>query len=90
MKKITALFLTVILMMTVLITPVFAVEADEQRTTIGADLTQEQVAKIYEDFGIEKGSVKEITVTNADERAYLEGLVDERKIGYVADRKSVV
>lgn len=71
-------------MMTVLITPVFAVEADEQRTTIGADLTQEQVAKIYEDFGIEKGSVKEITVTNADERAYLEGLVDERKIGYVA------
>lgn len=84
MKKITALFLTVILMMTVLITPVFAVEADEQRTTIGADLTQEQVAKIYEDFGIEKGSVKEITVTNADERAYLEGLVDERKIGYVA------
>lgn len=84
MKKITALILTVILMMTVLITPVFAVKADEERTTIGADLTQEQVSKIYEDFGIEKGSVKEIIVTNADERAYLEGLVDERKIGHVA------
>ncbi|MBQ4611874.1 MAG: DUF1002 domain-containing protein [Clostridia bacterium] len=62
----------------------FAYEAGEARAVIGANLDQEQVAGIYEDFGIERGSVKEIIVTNGDERQYLEGLVDEKKIGSVA------
>ena len=84
MKKLTALLLSVILIMAVLVTPAFAVDADEERTTIGADLTEDQIEKVYNDFGIERGSVEEITVTNADEREYLEGLVNEQKIGYVA------
>ena len=62
----------------------FAYEAGEARAVIGVNLDQEQVAGIYEDFGIERGSVKEIIVTNGDERQYLEGLVDEKKIGSVA------
>lgn len=55
-----------------------------QRVTMGADLTEVQRAAVYRDFGIEEGSVRELTVTNAEERAYLEGLVPDRKIGSVA------
>jgi len=54
------------------------------RVTIGANLDDEQIAAIYQDFGVERGSVTEIIVTNADERAYLEGIAPERKIGSVA------
>lgn len=56
----------------------------DQRVTMGADLTDAQRAAVYHDFGIEMGSVKELKVTNKEERAYLEGLVPERKIGSVA------
>ncbi|MBR5292775.1 MAG: DUF1002 domain-containing protein [Clostridia bacterium] len=62
----------------------FAYETGEARAVIGANLDQEQVAAVYKDFGIERGSVEEIIVTNADEREYLEGLVDDKKIGSVA------
>ncbi len=64
--------------------PVFAVEEGEKRAVIGADLSEDKVDKIYQDFGIGKGDVKEITVTNKNEREYLEGLVSEDKIGNVA------
>ena len=59
-------------------------ESGEVRVTIGANLDEAQIAQIYKDFGVERGSVTEITVTNADERAYLEGIAPERKIGSVA------
>lgn len=52
--------------------------------TMGADLNEEQRAKVYADFGIVEGSVPEIKVTNAEERSYLEGLVSDKKIGNVA------
>ncbi|MBQ2769907.1 MAG: DUF1002 domain-containing protein [Clostridia bacterium] len=52
--------------------------------TMGADLTKAQRKAVYTDFGIEEGSVKELLVTNAEERAYLEGLIPDRKIGSVA------
>lgn len=61
-----------------------ALEAGEQRVSIGANLDQAQRAQIYKDFGLEIGQVTEITVTNENERAYLEGLVPEEKIGHVA------
>ena len=51
---------------------------------MGADLTIAQRAAIYADFGVAEGTVKELLVTNAEEREYLEGLVPERKIGSVA------
>ena len=48
---------------------------------IGANLSDEQVAQVYDYFGIKRGSVTELTVTNAEERRYLEGLVSEAVIG---------
>lgn len=59
----------------------FAVESGETRAVIGADLTAEQKATVYGTFGIEQGAVKELTVTNAEERQYLDGLVDPALIG---------
>ncbi len=56
----------------------------EIRVTMGADLTARQRAAIYADFGIAEGTVTELTVTNAEERQYLEGLVPDKKIGSVA------
>lgn len=59
-------------------------ETGDSRVTIGANLDDDQIAAIYRDFGVERGSVTEIIVTNADEREYLEGIAPERKIGSVA------
>lgn len=61
-----------------------ATVSGEVRVTMGADLTKTQRAAIYADFGVAEGSVPELTVTNKEERAYLEGLVPDNKIGSVA------
>lgn len=53
----------------------------EKRAVIGADLTADQIASVYEMFGVERGSVPELTVTNSEERDYLSGLVDDSVIG---------
>ncbi len=58
-----------------------AMDVGEARAVIGADLTDDQISVVYESFGIERGSVTELTVTNAEERQYLEGLVDNAMIG---------
>ncbi|MBQ6403716.1 MAG: DUF1002 domain-containing protein [Oscillospiraceae bacterium] len=55
--------------------------ADRARTVVGADLSEEQLAAVYADFGIERGSVKELRLTNAEERELLEGLVEDEKLG---------
>lgn len=79
MKRIFAIIMTVACICCM--GSAFAYESGEARAVIGANLDQEQVAAIYKDFGIERGSVEEIIVTNNDEREYLEGLVDDNKIG---------
>ena len=61
--------------------PALAVDAGEARAVIGANLTEEQIADVYANFGIARGDVTELRVTNADERKYLEGYVDESIIG---------
>jgi len=60
-----------------------AAHADESRsrTVIGADLTEEEIESVYQVFGVRRGSVTEMRVTNAEERAWLEGYVDESIIG---------
>lgn len=90
-KQLYALILSALLMMTALLPwSVLADNGDgtgesgESLVTMGADLNDEQRAKVYADFGIAEGSVPEIKVTNAEERAYLEGLVSEKKIGNAA------
>lgn len=56
-------------------------EAGDARAVIGADLTDEQIADIYSQFGIERGSVTELSVTNAEEREVLGDFVDSSLIG---------
>ena len=56
-------------------------EGGQARAVIGADLTEEQIASVYSLFGVTRGSVPELKVTNAEERAALAGYVDESVIG---------
>ena len=55
--------------------------AGDARAVIGANLTDEQVAAVYGMFGVERGTVTELKVTNAEERSYLEGFVESSLIG---------
>ena len=78
MKRITCIILCFMLMLSVS-SPAFAI--NQSRTVIGADLDPNQVAMVYTNFGLRRGDVIELTMTNAEERRYLEGFVDERVIG---------
>ena len=53
----------------------------QARAVIGANLDENQIASVYQLFNVKRGDVKEMTVTNAEEREYLEGYVDESLIG---------
>ena len=80
MKKFLSFALILALALTLGV-PTLAVDAGEARTVVGADLTQSQIDEVYKTFGIARGDVKELTVTNAEERDYLEGIVSESVIG---------
>lgn len=54
--------------------------AGDQVVTLGADLTDAQKEQIMDLFAV-KEDVRVIQVTNSQERIYLEGLVDEGRIG---------
>lgn len=56
-------------------------ETIQSRAVIGADLDDAQVSAVYGMFGVPRGSVIELKVTNAEERQYLEGYVDDSLIG---------
>jgi len=79
MKKIISFALTVVLL--------FALSASafagniQSRAVIGANLDQNQIAQVYQAFGVQRGSAIELYVTNSEERMYLEGFVDEAIIG---------
>lgn len=79
MKKLISALLAVCLLAGAV--PALAVDAGEARAVIGANLTDEQIADVYASFGVKRGDVTELRVTNADERKYLEGCVDESVIG---------
>ena len=78
MKKVISLILCVLMLGSCF---AFADTIEGSRTVIGADLDADEVASVYKEFGISQGDVKELTVTNAEEREYLKGLVDESLIG---------
>lgn len=81
-KKIIAIVLTVVLAVSFSVPALAA--SQEARVVIGADNTEDQVADVYNYFGINRGDVTELQVTNGEERQYLEGLVPDQKIGNVA------
>ena len=78
MKRIIGMCLCFILLLS-LGAPAWA--DNQSRTVIGADLSQEQVESVYQSFGLRRGDVPELTMTNAEERQYLQGLVNESVIG---------
>ncbi len=77
-KRIVCLVLACLLLSS-LGTAAFA--ENQSRAVIGADLTAEEVSAVYATFGISRGSVIELPMTNQEERAALEGYVDSAIIG---------
>lgn len=80
LKKFLSLLLALVMAVSLCV-PVLAANVGEARAVIGANLSEDQIKTVYGQFGLERGSVGELTVTNAEERDYLEGLVDESVIG---------
>ena len=78
MKRAIGILIIMTLMLS-LSAPCWAI--NQSRTVIGADLDPNQVEMVYANFGLRRGDVIELTMTNAEERRYLEGFVDERVIG---------
>ncbi len=56
-------------------------DGNPSRAVIGANLDAEQVAQVYNTFGVNPANTTQLQVTNAEERAYLEGYVDDALIG---------
>ncbi|VDN48373.1 conserved exported protein of unknown function [Petrocella atlantisensis] len=81
LRKIYGIIVLVALFMVLLEVPALAVEPGEERVTLGANLTEEQITQMYTDFDVERGEVTEISVTIEEERAYLSGLVPDERIG---------
>lgn len=79
MKKILSILLACCLLAGAV--PALAVDAGEARAVIGANLTEEQISAVYSNFGVKRGEVTELRVTNADERKYLEDYVEDSVIG---------
>ncbi len=80
MKKLLSILL-ILTMAFALSVPVLAVSEGAERVVIGANLNEDQILNVYGQFGVMRGSVPELTVTNAEERSYLEGIVSESIIG---------
>lgn len=80
MKRLLCIILAV-LMFASLCTAAYADNDGQARAVIGANLDENQIAAVYQLFNVKRGDVKEMTVTNAEEREYLEGYVDESLIG---------
>ncbi len=60
----------------------FTAKADNSKVvTLGANLSEEQKASMYEYFGTNSDEVATIEVTNSDERKYMEGIASEAQIG---------
>lgn len=82
MKRMLSLLLSALLLLSVLpgAAAVGDVPTDQAVVVIGADLMEDQVEQIYTMFGLTRGTLPELTVTNAEERAELRGLMDEAVI----------
>ena len=79
MKRIVTILLSLTLLLSMV--SALAIEAGAARAVIGADLSEDQIRSVYNTFGINRGDVSELRVSNWEERQYLEGLVDNSKIG---------
>ena len=83
MKKRISIFVICLLLLSLSVSAFAAGYAspNQSRAVLGADLSEEQIALVYQAFGVTRGSVIELRVTNAEERLYLQGYVDPSLIG---------
>ena len=79
MKRMLSMLLACILILSLSI-PAYA-QTNQSRAVIAADLSEEQIDQVYNAFGVRRGSVIELRVTNQEERYYLDGYVDSALIG---------
>lgn len=79
MKKIISLILILVIMASLACTA--WADNNQSRAVIGADLDDQSITAVYGMFGVTRGSAIELSVTNAEERQYLEGYVDGSIIG---------
>lgn len=79
MKKVIATILAASMLMSMSLC--WAIDAGQARAVMGNDISAEQKADMYRVFGVTEGTIPELTVTNEEERQYLNGLVDESIIG---------
>lgn len=80
MKKLTSILLILCLTLALCV-PALAVNEGEERVVIGADLGETDILNVYAQFGLTRGSIPELKVTNAEERSYLQGIVSDSVIG---------
>ena len=82
-KGLRTLLSVCLIIFTVLYTlnPAAFADADMRRVVVGADLTEEQVSAIYGYFGIQRGEVPELRLSNLEEHAALDGFLDAAIIG---------
>ena len=80
-RRFLPLLLLSILTAALLIAPAAALSEGDARVIIGANLDDAQITSVYKTFGIERGSVRELSVTIDEERDYLEGLVADSVLG---------
>lgn len=80
-RRIVSAVLSLLIIISIMV-PCYA-DNENARAVIGAQTleSEEQTNIVYTAFGIARGSVKELTVTNTEECAYLEGYVDSALIG---------
>lgn len=81
LKKSISFLLAIVLLATTCMAFAGASYEGEKRVVIGADLDDSQIETVYGYFGIKRGDVTELTVTNSEEREYLNGLVSDSAIG---------
>lgn len=84
MKKFISAILAVIMCLFSITSISYADEETNSRVVMGVDLNSDQRAQIYSDFNLSQGSVIELSMTNAEERKTLEGLLPNERIGYVS------
>jgi len=81
MKKLISILLALLMILGLAMPALATVGVGEQRVVVGANLTYEQRAQVYADFGLVRGHVPELTVTIEEERAYLQDFVPASVIG---------
>jgi len=84
LKRLGILGLALLLLVSAMPITAFAADKENQRVVLGANLDADEIGEMYADFGLERGDVSELFVSNKEERKYLSGLVPDERIGHNA------